>query len=243
MALKPNSFKLISEKKETTAFKIEKQIKSAVLDGRLSAGEFLGSENDLAAKFEVSRLPVREAVGRLAALGVVEVRTGAGGGVRIARGNPMPAVEALALQLTLVGISPKEVFDAWRCVERAVLKQAAELATTEDLAKIEAAIAAAEAVMDTRDEFTHAAFACHQAETDAAHNHVLSVNMAAILYVLFPTANLNTSRATAKKVVAYHRTVLNAIRLRDGEQVQNLVDEYTEKVRKTYFESVSRSAK
>lgn len=240
MASKPNTYKWVSEKKETTASKIERQIKAAVLDGQLAPGEFLGSENDLAAKFEVSRLPVREAVGRLGALGVVEVRTGAGGGVRIARGDPMPAVEALAIQLTLVGISPKEVFDAWRCVERAVLKQAAEVATSEDFAAIEAAIASAEMVVNTRDEFTRAALACHQAATDAAHNHVLSVSMAAILYILFPTANLNTSRSTARNVLAYHQSVLSAIRMRDGDRVQTLVDEHTERVRKTYFESVKQ---
>lgn len=58
--------------------RVEKQIKEAVLDGKLQPGDFLGSENDLAEQFQVSRLPIREAMGRLQALGVVDVRTGAG---------------------------------------------------------------------------------------------------------------------------------------------------------------------
>ena len=76
-----------SARTEPAACRIERQIKSAILSGQFKVGDYLGSENDLAAKLGVSRLPVREAVGRLQALGLVEVRTGAAGGVRVAVGK------------------------------------------------------------------------------------------------------------------------------------------------------------
>jgi len=224
------------EKRESTASKVERQIKRAVLEGHFSPGEFLGSENDLAERFGVSRLPIREAMGRLSALGVVGVRTGAGGGVRIAEGNPAPAIEALAIQLALMSISATEVLDAWRCLERSVLKMAAEQASEEELAAIETAIDHAQSLAETADEaFTEAALDCHQAEVDAARNHVLSVTMAAIFYVLFPTVNKNTTASRAKGVLDYHRKMLAAIRSRDGDKAVQLFDEFIRGVSIAYF--------
>lgn len=224
-----------SEKRETTASKVERQIKSAVLDGLFSPGEFLGSENELAGRFSVSRLPIREAVGRLSSLGVVTVRTGAGGGVSIAQGDPKPAIEALAIQLSLVGTSAQEVMSAWQCVQSAVLLQSAANATEADLQVIEAAISRAEAAKFTKDEFAEAAMACNQAEVDAAHNHVLSVTMSAILFSLATKVSKTTTPVIADFVIRHHRSVLAALRARDGAKAQDLFNRHMKKVWDSYF--------
>lgn len=219
-----------AEKRETTAFRVERQIKSAVLDGVFQPGEFLGSETELAARFNVSRLPIREAVGRLSSLGVVEVRTGAGGGVRIAEGDPRPAVEALSIQMALVGTSTQEILSAWRCMESAVLVQAAALAQEADYQAIEAAIAHAESVRDDPDAFTEAAMACNQAEIDAAHNHVLSITMSAIFYSLSAKVRKITNPAAAEIVLGHHRAMLPILRKRDGVKAQALFHKHFDKV-------------
>jgi GntR family transcriptional repressor for pyruvate dehydrogenase complex len=236
VTIKPLLHVFTPEKRESTASRVERQIKRAVLEGHFSAGEFLGSENDLANRFGVSRLPIREAMGRLNALGVVSVRTGAGGGVRIGEGNPSPAIEALAIQLSLMNIGANEVLDALRCLERSVLKLAAKRATEVELSAIEAAIDHAETLAATADEaFTEAALACHQAEVDAARNHVLSVTMAAIFYALFPTVNRNTTKARTKSVIEYHRKMLAALRERDGDRAIALFDGFIGAVSVAYF--------
>lgn len=233
--IRPSLHVFTSEKRESTASKVERQIKKAVLDGHFSAGEFLGSENDLAARFGVSRLPIREAMGRLSSLGVVGVKTGAGGGVRIADGDPTPAIEALAIQLALMSISVHEVLDAWRYMGRSVLRLAAERATEEDFVAMEAALDRAQLLVTAREPFTQAALACHQAEVDAARNHVLSVTMAAIFYVLFPTVNGKNTQARAKGVLDYHRRTMNAIREHDGDKVVKLFDDFIDHVGAAYF--------
>jgi len=235
VSIKPSLHVFTSEKRESTASKVERQIKRAVLDGHFSPGEFLGSENDLAARFGVSRLPIREAMGRLGALGVVSVRTGSGGGVRIAEGDPAPAIEALAVQLALMGIDANEVLDAWRCLERSVLRMATDRATEAELIAMQEAIDFAQSLVDAGESFTEAALACHQAEVDAAKNHVLSVPMAAIFYVLFPTVNKNTTKSRAKEVIDYHRRILAAIRERDGDKAVQLFDRFIDRVRAAYF--------
>jgi GntR family transcriptional repressor for pyruvate dehydrogenase complex len=223
------------EKRETTASKVERQIKAAVLNGVFQAGEFLGSENELAARFNVSRLPIREAIGRLGSLGVVEVKTGAGGGVRVAEGDPNPAVEALAIQLALVGTDAKEVLSAWECVQTAVLAKSAENATEQDFAAIEAAIANAASLSNTQEEFAAAAMACNQAEVDAAHNHVLSVSMAAILFSLAPKVSKTTTPEVAQIVLNHHKKMLTALKKRDGAAAQKLFSLHMKLVWSRYF--------
>ena len=63
------------------------EIREAVFQGHISPGDFLGSENDLAERFGVSRITVRDALRSLSATGIVEIRQGAGGGARIAESN------------------------------------------------------------------------------------------------------------------------------------------------------------
>lgn len=57
-------------------------IKAAILDGRLAPGSAL-VENDLAAEFEVSKTPVREALKSLESTGLVVIRPYAGTTVRV----------------------------------------------------------------------------------------------------------------------------------------------------------------
>ncbi|WP_158213359.1 FadR/GntR family transcriptional regulator [Pigmentiphaga sp. NML080357] len=216
--------------------RVEKQIKEAVLDGKLLPGDFLGSENDLAEQFQVSRLPIREAMGRLQALGVVDVRTGAGGGTRIANGNDAPVVEALAIQLKLIGVGSGEVFDAQVIIESSAAEMAAKMATAEDIARMEARLAEVEELVANPDEFTpekltSASLAFHQSIVDASHNQFLSSIMKAISYVLYRSVNPYTTPAVGKRLVQRHRKVLAAIAARDGSLARQLVTEHVAKVR------------
>jgi GntR family transcriptional regulator, transcriptional repressor for pyruvate dehydrogenase complex len=60
---------------------IVEQIRDAVLSGRLQNGDRLPNERDLCGRFAVSRSTLREGLRTLEALGVVEIRPGAAGGI------------------------------------------------------------------------------------------------------------------------------------------------------------------
>jgi len=60
---------------------VAEQLKELILSGHLKAGDKLPPERDLAEKFEVSRLAVREALRSLQGAGFVSARQGSGGGV------------------------------------------------------------------------------------------------------------------------------------------------------------------
>src|ERR1043166_9329408 len=137
----------------TLSSQIVADVREALFAKRLKPGDFLGTEKDLAARFGVSRMDARDALRTLEALGIVEIRMGAGGGARIALGNPPLFAEALAVQLDLAGVSVREILDAQRAIECLAAELAAENATTEDHATLRRLIAEAEGLIGERDAF------------------------------------------------------------------------------------------
>src|SRR5215471_5228011 len=79
-------------------------LQSFYTDG-LKPGEWLGTEASLAERFGVSRVTIRDAVGALSARGLLDVRVGAGGGLRIARHDPGRLIDAFSIQLRLMGLT------------------------------------------------------------------------------------------------------------------------------------------
>src|SRR5262245_12089511 len=62
---------------------------NAILSGKLTAGERLPSERAISARMKVSRSVVREALSRLASLGLVTIRHGSGTRVQSPNGQPV----------------------------------------------------------------------------------------------------------------------------------------------------------
>src|SRR4030042_6754114 len=78
-------------------------VRDALFAKKLKPGDGIGTENEIAARYGVSRIVARDALRTLEALGIAEIRMGKGGGARVARGNPRLFAEALAGQLDLHG--------------------------------------------------------------------------------------------------------------------------------------------
>src|SRR5918994_4868986 len=112
-------------------------VRDALFAKKLKPGDVLGTENEFAERYGVSRIVARDALRTLEAMGVAEIRMGKGGGARVARGNPKLFAEALAVQLDLTGVSASEIMDAQRAIETLAAELAAENANTADHAKLQ----------------------------------------------------------------------------------------------------------
>src|SRR3954453_19457731 len=86
-------------------------LKAFYADG-LKPGEWLGTEAELAERFNVSRVTIRDAVSGLAARGLVEVKVGARGGLRVASSDLERLIDAFSIQLQLMGLRRDELFEA-----------------------------------------------------------------------------------------------------------------------------------
>jgi GntR family transcriptional repressor for pyruvate dehydrogenase complex len=198
---------------------IAAQLRQAVFDGRLRPGEALGSEGDLAVRFGVSRLSVREALRSLEALGLIEVRLGPRGGPYVAHGDPHRFAEALAIQLRLVGVQLSEVLDALAGLEQMAGRLAAENATPEDLAGLTALVETSVANGVGQARAARAGRQFHEALAEASHNPVV---IAALIAVREAGDRQKPTLPEAAHFQDYHRTILEAIRERDAYRAAEL---------------------
>lgn len=216
---------------------IVSNVRESLFRGELKPGDFLGSENDLAQKLGVSRVPVREAFKTLQALGIIEVKVGAKGGARIASADPNLFADALAVQLVLVGITIEEMFDSQIAIEVMATELAAKHATPENLKRLHDYIVELEA-MCLRPmtkaialRFTDVSMCFHEALVDAAHNRGLAVQFKALRRVLEPIYARRTSDSVARHVVASHKRLLDSIAKGDAEEACRLMRRRLETIR------------
>jgi len=215
----------------TLSSRIVDEVRAALFDKRLVPGDFLGTEKDIAEQAGVSRIVARDALRTLQALGVVEIKVGAGGGARIARGNPALFAEALAVQLTLAGVSVREMMDAQRAVETTAAELAAENATPEDLAKLRDLLADHEATIADSAAYTRSCLRFHLAVAEASHNRVLVAQLLSLQHVSWPAVNKTLTDPVARHILEIHRRLVDVIEARDAAAARRLMDDHVRMIR------------
>ncbi len=110
-------------KRLSAADEVFKALHEWILTGRLKPGDRLPSQDELAERFAVSRNTLREAVNKLAALGLLEVRQGVGTVVRVH--SPLDYVSSLSDHLLLDNATGREFLEARVIMETAAVRLAA----------------------------------------------------------------------------------------------------------------------
>lgn len=206
----------------TLSARIVEQIRAAVFAGQIRPGEALGSEAQLAARFGVSRMAMRDALRSLEAGGVVDIRVGAKGGVFIAQGNPDRFSDVLAIQLKLVGITIEEMFDAQIAIEVMATELAAHRADDADIERLREVLTQLRALTQTpmtpaaTSRFSQLSMRFHETLVEASHNRALMAQFKALSFVIAPIYARRTTDVIARRVVASHKAVLDAVAARDA---------------------------
>lgn len=112
------------------------QMKELLLDGEWPPGEKLPSENELADKFDVSRITVRQALQKLSALGLVETRLGEGSYVKVIDAGD--SMNALIPTMYLGQNSAMDIIEFREIIETECAGLAAKRATEKDITELEA---------------------------------------------------------------------------------------------------------
>lgn len=105
-----------------------------ISDGDLEAGDKLPSQRKLADLMDVSMASLREALYSLQAMGVLEMRHGAG--TYISNNTINPGEKLIELSLLLGGLDIKMFFDARMVIEPGLASLAAEYATQEQIDRL-----------------------------------------------------------------------------------------------------------
>jgi GntR family transcriptional repressor for pyruvate dehydrogenase complex len=184
---------------------------------RLKPGEWLGTEAELAERFNVSRVTIRDAVSALEARGLIDVRVGARGGLRIAKSDPERLIDAFSIQLRLMGLTRDELFEAMTAIEPTAAALAAERASQAQVEALRGLVEQSRASLADPRQFATLAVGFHQAVADASGNRALRASLAALRSTQLAHMGPPTTPPIAERVARFHSAILEAIAARDGQ--------------------------
>jgi DNA-binding FadR family transcriptional regulator len=199
-------------------------------------GDRLGTEQELAREFGVSRPTLREALRLLASSQLIRASRGPGGGIFVAS-TPSEAMsrslsDAIATMLETQTVSLGELVEARIHLEVPLARLAARNATAETILKLDAAIADAEGKHPRSDDF-HRPCACfHRTIAAAADNELLSAFASWTLDVLDPSLVAAIGDAVdPETMLGQHREILRAIRRRQPAGAERAMRRHLEYLR------------
>jgi DNA-binding FadR family transcriptional regulator len=111
-----------------------------IVDENLEPGTSFGTEAEILEQISVSRPTLREGLRLLEAQGVLELRPGPKGGIIVTKPDMNSLAHALSVFLRLHGVPFITVLQAREVIEPALAAAAANNATPEDIAELQASI-------------------------------------------------------------------------------------------------------
>ncbi len=188
-----------------------------IVSGRVAEGVILPREEELAARYRVSRTVVRDAVRMLAAKGLVETRTKRGTIVR--RRAAWHLFDDDVLRWVIAGGERRVVQDLIelrQIIEPAAARLAALRATPEDIERIRQACERMAGHIADKDGFLEADVAFHTAVLDASHNEGMAQLSQAIKVALLHAFDRSTRVRDATRIaLPLHQAVYESIRGRN----------------------------
>lgn len=192
---------------------VAQQILTWVRDNDLKAGDRLPPERDLAARLGVSRATVSQALVAMEVVGIVHVRHGDGAVLVDSMGSSrvVAALRRHAQQLP-------DIIDAREALESKLAALAAVRRTDEDLARIDAAIAAMGGDIKAGGHGVEGDELFHSAVTTAGHSRLLLRLMNEISDLIKETRIESLSQpGRARQSLEEHRAIAEAIRRQDPD--------------------------
>lgn len=231
--------------------RIAEVLEERILGGVYAVGERLPSERQLAEEFGVSRPPLRDALGALAARQLLHCRLGGGHYVSEYMQNDfMGAWQGLLGRHDYLG---DDVLDFRRSLEGTLASLAAQRRTDGDLARMAFWLDELETAYARRqiDKQSQADVGFHQSIAEAAHNILFAQLSGSLLRMLHRHTQQNLANmfrvANLKpELMAQHRTLFVAIKKRQPHKAAQMAHAHIDFVAqslKTAAEQQKRSAR
>ena len=197
---------------------IVRQIKEAMFNGKLRAGDKLPTERELAERFQTSRTSVREALRTLEPEGLIQVKKGVVGGIFVADLDHRQLTKSFQNLLQLRKVSIHDIAEVRLIFEPQAAKLAAERIEPNDLRELEQVIEQMNAAVKQKNLPRSYDLKFHQLIARAARNPILEMLSESMLSVAAKTiSEINPSRDTLRHVLTCHRRVFDALRRRDPD--------------------------
>jgi DNA-binding FadR family transcriptional regulator len=198
----------------------------AIVSGYYAPGASIPPETVLCVELGVSRTVVREAVKSLVAKGLVS--TGPKVGTRVLPSDQWnwfdPNVVAWQSKIGLTRDFLRDLQDLRRVVEPAAVRLAAERATPEDLAEVEAAYAGMKHAIEFGGDYVSHDLLFHQGLLKACHNRMVAQMSKAIGALLRTSFEITTTKPNGPALsLPLHRAVLDAVIAGEPDKAERAV--------------------
>jgi GntR family transcriptional regulator, transcriptional repressor for pyruvate dehydrogenase complex len=194
---------------------VVRHLEQRILSGQLAAGDRVPSERELSAEMGVSRSVVREAIGRLASLGLVRSVHGSGTRVEAPNGRPITAGYQRLLRRGEFDLA--HLAEVRLPLETAIAALAARRRTDEHLARLAAAQKALATARAGLDAHVRADLEFHAVLADASGNPLFGIVLAPIQELLIESRRRTLGRHGSALAHRHHAAILAAVEARDAE--------------------------
>ncbi len=226
---------------------IAEKIRDAILHGRLQVHERLPTEEDLAARFDVSRATIREALKRLAAQNLIRSRRGPAGGTFVNKPSReelhAATANAATLLVSLGEFELRDIVEAREEIETVCCRLAVRRRTDAHLAALAEEIERQidPALEDT--EFCASDVRFHRTLVQAAGNPALDFAAASVIESLQPVVNQVVFRYRDRaQVTTLHARIHRAIAARDARAACAALATYMNALRRQHREAARARA-
>lgn len=199
---------------------IATKLLSLIKDRKLSPGEKLPSERELAILMEVSRPSLREALRALSLMRIIEIRPG--DGTYISSLEPINLLEHLNFVYSLNDYSFLELLEARKIVEVGIAKVAALKISAQQLEELDTCLENSVRNQKAPKVFIEADLRLHEIICEAADNGLLSRFMLSIS-TLSKASRMRTTEieGVPARVIQDHQKIIAALRNHDVDAAQN----------------------
>lgn len=205
------------------------KIKEMITNKQYLPGDKLPIESQLAQKFGVSRITVREAMHKLEIMGIVDVRQGAG--TYIKNLTPNAYIKTLIPMLSMNKNNLKDIFEIRQIIECKSAELAAINATPEDLARVKKPLLKmAETVrMGKLKQYNELDVQFHYEVARCTHNQILVTIQELLSDLVEGSVSMGLTPMNAlEHSVMFHRKIFEAIQKHDSVTASGLMNAHIE---------------
>jgi GntR family transcriptional regulator, transcriptional repressor for pyruvate dehydrogenase complex len=203
------------------------QVKDAILTGIYRPGDKLPSEMELRKLFNVSRVPLREALRSLEEMGFIAIKSGVLGGAFVAEMGTKSVSDSLCNMMTLGKISIQDVWQFRMVIEPKICRLAAAQCTEWDIQQMEDTIAIRENALKAKKMPVVSDIDFHHAIVRATKNPLLILIMDSVGQNLQPSfKRLNFSLADHQSINNFHKKILAGIKKKDVDKIEKLMHDH-----------------
>ena len=211
-------------KRITIVDQVYEQLKERILRREWTSGEKLPSENELSESFGVSRITIRQAIQKMATLGIVETKLGDGTYVcPYAPGMIMNNIIPIAF---LGENSLLEVLEFRKVIEAPTAELATQKVTDQDIRALENIYERMLFMRDCKSAFFQADFDFHLEIANITNNSLI-INTYTILQNVLKVAMEQTVNVRGHEHgIYYHQLIIDAMKSRDSQSCRKVMEDH-----------------